>query len=116
MHSAASANVFVRGAGALKLLVLICSFAALQDFLEASLSEIPAMLKTSGTSNGSTAAAPAAPTALPSYAVIADGRPASSWKVIPGMGHDSCLMCTLMGQLANEPGAAGPVRIGRQML
>ncbi|WIA20587.1 hypothetical protein OEZ85_004974 [Tetradesmus obliquus] len=74
-----------------------------KDFLEASLSEIPAMFKANG---GKTAAG----AAMPSYAVITDGQPGSSWKVIPGMGHDSCLMCTLMGQLANEPGAAGPFR------
>jgi hypothetical protein len=89
--------------------------AAMQDFLEASQSEIPAMLKSSSaaaTDNSNTAAAAAstaAAAALPSFAVLADGQLAGSWKVIPGMGHDSCLMCTLMGQLANEPGAAGPV-------
>jgi hypothetical protein len=89
---------------------------AAQEFLEASLLEIPAMLKAAGTFNGSSSTAAAgaageaaAPAGLPSYAVITDGQPSSSWKVIPGMGHDSCLMCTLMGQLANEPGAAGPV-------
>lgn len=45
----------------------------------------------------------------PSVAVLADGQPPSGWVVIPGMGHDSCLMCTLKGHLANEPGASGPV-------
>jgi hypothetical protein len=89
--------------------------AALQEFLETSQFEIPAMLKAdtaapSGNSNTSApAAAAAAAAALPSFAVLADGQRGSSWQVIPGMGHDSCLMCTLMGQLAHEPGAAGPV-------
>jgi hypothetical protein len=74
------------------------------------------MLKTRTAANGNSntaeaAASLAAAAASPSIAVLADGQLGSSWKVIPGMGHDSCLMCTLMGHLANEPEAAGPVSV-----